>query len=56
MRDDKINNFMEKFYKKIEIADTSSTNAISIPIGDVDIRFTQTHLAELQEIIKSGKN
>lgn len=49
------NDVMEKFYKKIEAADTTSTNAISIPIGDVDIRFTQTHLAELQEIIKSGK-
>lgn len=49
------NDVMEKFYKKIETADTTSSSAISIPIGDVDIRFTQTHLAELQEIIKSGK-
>ncbi len=49
------NDVMEKFYRKIETADITSTNAISIPIGDVDIRFTQMHLAELQEIIKSGK-
>ena len=46
---------MEKFYRGIEMADTTSDEAVSIPIGDVDIRFTQMHLVELQEIIKSNK-
>ncbi|MEE1320232.1 MAG: hypothetical protein UHM85_01695 [Acutalibacteraceae bacterium] len=46
---------MDRFYKNILSADVNSINAISIPIEDEDIRFTQTHLAELQEIIKSGK-
>ena len=46
---------IEKFYSNINTADIQSGEAISVPIGNADIRFTQTHLAEIQEILKSDK-
>lgn len=46
---------IEKFYSNINTADIQSREAISVPIGNANIRFTQTHLAEIQEILKSDK-
>jgi hypothetical protein len=46
---------MDQFYACIQNADVQSLEAIAIPIGNVDIKFTQTHLAEIQEILKSDK-
>lgn len=46
---------MEQFYSNIKTSDIQSVEAISVTIGNADIRFTQTHLAEIQEILKSDK-
>ena len=46
---------MNQFYDYIQNASVQASEAISIPIGNADIRFTQTHLAEIQEILKSDK-
>lgn len=46
---------MEQFYSDVKMSDIQSDEAISVPIGNADIRFTQTHLAEIQEILKSDK-
>lgn len=46
---------IKTFYKNIRHADLQSASAIKVPIGNADIRFTQTHLAEIQEILKSNK-
>lgn len=46
---------IEQFYRSIESANVQSTEAISIPIGNADIRFTQKHLAEIQAILKTDK-
>lgn len=46
---------IEQFYSNINTADIHSGEAVSVPIGNADIRFTQTHLAEIQEILKSDK-
>ena len=46
---------MNQFYDYIQSASVQASEAISIPIGNADIRFTQTHLAEIQEILKSDK-
>lgn len=42
----------DAFIKALMAADTDSYEAITIPIGDREIRFTQTHLAEIQAILK----
>lgn len=46
---------IEQFYRNIESANVHSSEPITIPIGNADIRFTQTHLAEIQAILKTDK-
>lgn len=46
---------IEQFYKSIESADVSTSEPIDVKIGNATIRFTQTHLAEIQEILKIDK-
>ena len=46
---------MDKFYKNIMRANTYSDEPIVVQIGNADIKFTQTHLAEIQEILKQDK-
>ena len=46
---------IEQFYRNIESANINTSEPITIQIGNADIRFTQTHLAEIQEILKSHK-
>lgn len=46
---------LKQFYDAIKNADVFSNEPISIPIGNEEIHFTQTHLAEIQEIFKTGK-
>lgn len=42
----------QEFIDKLMATNTDSYEAITIPIGDRQIRFTQTHLAEVQAILK----
>ena len=42
---------IEQFYRSIESANVHTSEPITIPIGNADIRFTQTHLAEIQAIL-----
>jgi hypothetical protein len=51
----RIDSVKEDFFDAIRAAETQSDIPIDIPIGDMSIRFTQTHLAEIQEILKTGK-
>ena len=46
---------IEQFYRSIESANVHTSEPITIPIGNADIRFTQTHLAEIQAILKTDK-
>lgn len=46
---------MERFYKSIKSADVNSDEPIDVKIGTDTIRFTQTHLAQIQEILKTDK-
>ena len=46
---------IEQFYRSIESANINTNEPISIQIGNADIRFTQTHLAEIQAILKTDK-
>lgn len=46
---------IDQFYRSIESANIQTNEPITIQIGNADIRFTQTHLAEIQEILKSSK-
>ena len=46
---------ISQFYKNIETTDVHASEPIAIPIGNANIRFTQTHLAEIQAILKTGK-
>lgn len=46
---------IEQFYRNIESANVQTSEPITIQIGNADIRFTQTHLAEIQAILKTDK-
>lgn len=46
---------IEQFYRSIESADIHTSEPITIQMGNADIRFTQTHLAEIQVILKTDK-
>ncbi|MDO4840026.1 MAG: hypothetical protein Q3990_05060, partial [Desulfovibrionaceae bacterium] len=46
----------EEFIRHIEYADVMESGVVEIPIGDRTIKFTATHLAEIQEILKAQKN
>lgn len=46
---------IEQFYRSIESANINTSEPITIQIGNADIRFTQTHLAEIQAILKTDK-
>ena len=46
---------IEQFYRSIESANVHTSEPITIQIGNADIRFTQTHLAEIQAILKTDK-
>lgn len=46
---------IEQFYQNIKSADVQTVKPISVSIGNVDIWFTQKHLAEIQEILKTDK-
>ena len=46
---------IEQFYRNIESANVQKSEPITIQIGNADIRFTQTHLAEIQEILQIHK-
>lgn len=46
---------IEQFHNQIIDANVDGDEAIPIKIGDAEIHFTQTHVAELQEIIKTKK-
>lgn len=46
---------IEQFYRSIESANINTSEPIKIQIGNADIRFTQTHLAEIQAILKTDK-
>jgi len=47
--------FLKQFHSAILSANVNGKDAIAVKIGDSEIHFTQTHLAELQEIIRTGK-
>lgn len=53
MRNDE--RIIEQFYENIKSADIQSKEPVSISIGTEKIRFTQTHLAVIQGILKSDK-
>lgn len=46
---------IEQFYRSIESTNVHTSEPITIQIGNADIRFTQTHLAEIQAILKTDK-
>ena len=46
---------LEQFHNEIVNANVDGDEAIVVRIGDAKLHFTQTHVAELQEIIKSKK-
>ena len=46
---------IEQFYRSIESANINTSEPITIQIGNADIRFTQTPLAEIQAILKTDK-
>ena len=46
---------IEQFYRSIETASVQTNEPIAIKIGNADIRFTQTHLAEIQAILRTDK-
>lgn len=50
-----IDSVREDFFDALRTADIQSPEPIEIPIGNMYISFTQTHLAEIQEILKSEK-
>ena len=47
--------YQERFIDAIKKAQPFSVSSLRVPIGSETIQFTQTHLAEIQEILKSGK-
>ena len=47
--------YQKRFIDAIKSAELFSVRSLRIPIGSESIQFTQTHLAEIQEILKSGK-
>lgn len=46
---------IEQFYRRVESADVHTSEPITIQIGNADIRFTQTHLAEIQAILQTNR-
>ena len=46
---------IEQFYRSVKSANVHTSEPITIPIGNADIRFTQTHLAEIQAILQTNK-
>lgn len=51
----RIDSVREDFFDALRNTNIQSPEPIEIPIGNMYISFTQTHLAELQEILKSEK-
>ena len=45
----------EQFLKAIKDADLNGSEPIEIPIGTEYLVFQQTHIAEIQEILKQQK-
>ena len=45
----------KQFYRSVKSANVHTSEPITIPIGNADIRFTQTHLAEIQAILQTNK-
>ena len=46
---------IEQFYRSVKSTNVHTSEPITIPIGNADIRFTQTHLAEIQAILQTNK-
>lgn len=46
---------MDEFYDHIISAPTDTSEPVAIPIGSCELLFTQTHLAEIQEILRTEK-
>ena len=46
---------IEQFYRSVKSANVHTSEPITISIGNADIRFTQTHLAEIQAILQTNK-
>ena len=51
----RIDSVREDFFDALRNTNIQSPEPIEIPIGNMYISFTQTHLAEIQEILKSEK-